>query len=167
MSLFCLLRGRHHGRCHVRRGSREVFLTTFLRNRSGFFATAWAVFPFRLLRCSVLWGGRRCLWRQNPSSPATRWPTVTFCCSRVQRFYGMSMCSMCYSVRQTKTLFLRREGLRLQAASLAQSSSNLWCGGVSSGGCSRRRRRRRSGDPHLGYIVFFLFSEGAFVKVAM
>ncbi|KAG2546328.1 hypothetical protein PVAP13_9KG032652 [Panicum virgatum] len=41
----------------------------------------------------------------------------TFCCSRVQRFYGMSMCSTCYSVRQTKALFLRWEGFRLQAAS--------------------------------------------------
>ena len=72
---------------------------------------------FRLLRCSVLWGGRWCLWHQNPSSSATRWPVVTFCCSRVQRFYGMSMCSTCYLVRQTKALFLRWEGFRLQAAS--------------------------------------------------
>jgi len=132
-----------------------------------FLATAWAVFPFRLLGCSVFWDGRRCLWRQNPSSSAMWWPVVTFFCSGVQRFYGMSMCSMCYSVRQSKTLFLRREGLRLQAASWMCSSSNLWCGGDSSGGCSGRRRRRRPGDPSLNCIVIFLFSKGAFAKVAM
>ena len=59
-----------------------------------FLATAWAVFPFRLLGCSVFWDGRQCLWRQNPSSSAMWWPVVTFFCSGVQRFYGMSMCSM-------------------------------------------------------------------------
>ena len=45
----------------------------------------------------------------------------------------------CYSVRQSKTLFLRRVGLWLQAAALTASSSNLWGGGGSSRGGSLRR----------------------------
>jgi len=46
--------------------------------------------PFRLLGCSVFWGGRRCLWLRNPSSSATRWPVVIFYCLGVHRLYGMS-----------------------------------------------------------------------------
>jgi len=122
--------------------------------------------PSRLLGCSVFWGGRRCLWLRNPSSSAMRWPVVIFYCLGVHRLYGMSTSLMCYSVWQTKTLFLRREGLRLQVASLALSST-LVCRRLVGGSCSVRRRRRRPGDPWLDQNVIFFFSKGASVRVAM
>jgi len=118
--------------------------------------------PFRLLGCSVFWGGRRCLWLRNPSSSATRWPVVIFFCLDVHRLYGMSTSLMCYSVWQTKTLFLRREGLRLQVASLALSSTLVWRRLV--GGLLRAPAMKTTGRSLAGPKCNFLFFQGWLCK---
>jgi len=118
--------------------------------------------PFWLLGCSVFWGGRRCLWLRNPSSSATRWPVVIFYCLGVHRLYGMSTSLMCYSAWQTKTLFLRREGLRLQVASLALSSTLVWRRLV--GGLLRAPATKMTGRSVAGPKCNFLFFQGCLCK---
>ena len=89
--------------------------TPFLRNRgSGCVATTWVVSPFG---CSVVW----CVGQ--PAVLVASGPKFYYL--GIQRSHDMSVLSMCYLVRLSKTSFLRREGLQLQVASLAQSSSNL------------------------------------------
>ena len=133
------LRRAAERRFRSRRRSRQLLLAS---GTGGGEETVWVLFlPSRLLCRPVI---SSCLWRQVPSSSALRWPAVISpavisYCLCVQWIYGMSMILACYSVRQSKTSFLRRDGLWLQAAALTASSSNLWGGGGSSRGGPLRR----------------------------
>ena len=116
-------------------------------------------YAYHFLEESGVWFTCNCLGGLSLSVDLSfsvlRWPTVLvasdpkltgdvvadghFLLLERSRSYGMSMCS----------------------------SSNLQCGGGPSRDCSGRRQRRRQKDPCLGCIVIFLFSKGAFAKVAM
>ena len=160
MSLPHLLRRRHHRRCYLRRGSRK-FAYHFLQDSGDWFtcnclgslslSIAWLFVVLRWPACGDRTQVHRCQdgwW----SSSAARVFSV-----------DMSMLSMCYSVRQSKTLFLHQEGLQLQAASSTRSSSNRWCGRDPSGGCFGRWRQKRL-RPLLGLHCNFLFYRGCFCK---